>query len=82
MFILMVVPFLRVASMKRLWVTSLWTKTVRVFYINFSDPELIPLIVIHQLYSSGEFTLMNTQTDDDEHSIEMQLPYIRKIFEK
>ena len=25
---------------------------------------------------------MNKQTDEDEHSIEMHLPYIRKIFEK
>lgn len=37
---------------------------------------------ISALRSTGEFGDMDQQTDEDEHSIEMHLPYIRKIFEK
>jgi predicted class III extradiol MEMO1 family dioxygenase len=37
--------------------------------------------VIDELNASGKFTLMDIQTDEDEHSMEMHLPYIRKIFE-
>jgi MEMO1 family protein len=36
---------------------------------------------IKELRASGKFSDMSTQTDEDEHSIEMHLPYIRKIFE-
>jgi predicted class III extradiol MEMO1 family dioxygenase len=31
--------------------------------------------------SSGLFEIMNINTDEDEHSIEMQLPYIAKVME-
>ncbi len=34
-----------------------------------------------QLAASGRFSNMNLQTDEDEHSIEMHLPYIRQVFE-
>jgi predicted class III extradiol MEMO1 family dioxygenase len=37
---------------------------------------------IDELAASGEFTSMDHATDEDEHSIEMHLPYIRKVFEK
>jgi len=37
--------------------------------------------VIDELSATGKFTLMDIQTDEDEHSMEMHLPYIRKIFE-
>lgn len=37
--------------------------------------------VIDELAASGEFTYMDHATDEDEHSIEMHLPYIRKVFE-
>lgn len=36
---------------------------------------------IAELRSSGEFSDMDLQTDEDEHSIEMHLPYVRKVFE-
>ncbi|GAA5837358.1 hypothetical protein JCM11251_004976 [Rhodosporidiobolus azoricus] len=36
---------------------------------------------ISELEATGEFELMDQSTDEDEHSIEMHLPYIRKIFE-
>lgn len=31
---------------------------------------------------TGKFEEMDLQTDEDEHSIEMHLPYVRKVFEK
>ena len=34
-----------------------------------------------ELLASGLFEIMNTGTDEDEHSIEMQLPYIAKVME-
>ncbi|GAA5891600.1 hypothetical protein JCM6882_004525 [Rhodosporidiobolus microsporus] len=36
---------------------------------------------ISELEATGEFELMDKSTDEDEHSIEMHLPYIRKVFE-
>ena len=38
-------------------------------------------IVNEELKSSDLFEVMNINTDEDEHSIEMQLPYIAKIME-
>lgn len=35
-----------------------------------------------ELYKTGLFSLMNKQQDADEHSLEMHLPYIAKVFEK
>ena len=35
-----------------------------------------------ELQSTGSFEWMNLETDEDEHSIEMHLPYIAKVFEK
>ncbi|KAL1951992.1 hypothetical protein VTO73DRAFT_1141 [Trametes versicolor] len=34
-----------------------------------------------ELKNTGQFTEMDQQTDEDEHSIEMHLPYVRKVFE-
>ena len=36
---------------------------------------------IGELRTTGNFSDMDTQTDEDEHSIEMHLPYVRKVFE-
>jgi len=35
-----------------------------------------------ELYKTGLFSMMNKQQDSDEHSLEMHLPYIAKVFEK
>jgi AmmeMemoRadiSam system protein B len=35
-----------------------------------------------ELYKTGLFSIMNKQQDSDEHSLEMHLPYIAKVFEK
>lgn len=39
------------------------------------------LLAIAQLRATGKFMAMGLEVDEDEHSIEMQLPYVRKIFE-
>lgn len=36
----------------------------------------------NELAKSGMFSTMNKQQDSDEHSLEMHLPYIAKVFEK
>ena len=36
---------------------------------------------ISKLEATGEFSAMRRSVDEDEHSIEMHLPYIRKVFE-
>ncbi len=33
------------------------------------------------MHSTGKFELMNRKTDEDEHSIEMQLSYVAKVME-
>jgi len=38
--------------------------------------------VYEQLRATGKFQAMSVRTDEDEHSIEMQLPYIAKVMEK
>jgi len=40
------------------------------------------LSAITQLRETGKFTDMSVDTDEDEHSIEMQLPYVRKVFQE
>ncbi|KAJ2845235.1 hypothetical protein IWW36_004866 [Coemansia brasiliensis] len=37
--------------------------------------------MIEELKANGEWEVMSTQVDEDEHSLEMHLPYIYKIFE-
>lgn len=39
-------------------------------------------IVYEQLESIGKFERMTMKVDEDEHSIEMQLPYIAKVMEE
>ncbi|GBE78283.1 MEMO1 family protein [Sparassis crispa] len=41
----------------------------------------LDLEAIQELRNTGNFSDMDIQTDEDEHSIEMHLPYVRKIFE-
>jgi AmmeMemoRadiSam system protein B len=38
-------------------------------------------LAIEELKSTGKFETMSLSTDEDEHSIELHLPYVRKIFE-
>jgi len=41
----------------------------------------LDLETIAVLRATGNFSDMDIQTDEDEHSIEMHLPYVRKVFE-
>ncbi|GAA5961210.1 hypothetical protein JCM21900_006331 [Sporobolomyces salmonicolor] len=41
----------------------------------------LDLETIAELEKTGKFEKMDKETDEDEHSIEMHLPYIRKVFE-
>ena len=36
---------------------------------------------VKKLAETNLFSEMSLQTDEDEHSIEMHLPYVRKVFE-
>ena len=36
---------------------------------------------VKQLGETGHFSYMSISTDEDEHSIEMHLPYVRKVFQ-
>jgi len=38
--------------------------------------------VCSELFATGLFEEMSASTDEDEHSIEMQLPYIAKVMER
>jgi predicted class III extradiol MEMO1 family dioxygenase len=38
--------------------------------------------VNEELYATGRFETMKIDTDEDEHSIEMQLPYVAKVMER
>ena len=44
-------------------------------------PTLYDFPAIDELNNTGQFSQMELSTDEDEHSIEMHLPYIRKVFE-
>jgi predicted class III extradiol MEMO1 family dioxygenase len=41
-----------------------------------------PTPVMAELMATGHFGTMEKDVDEDEHSIEMQLPYLAKIFER
>nr|CAG4648085.1 EOG090X09ZA [Moina brachiata]SVE93140.1 EOG090X09ZA [Moina brachiata] len=41
----------------------------------------IDIPVYKELQNTGYFEFMNLETDEDEHSIEMHLPYVAKVFE-
>ncbi|GAA6061627.1 hypothetical protein JCM10212_000969 [Sporobolomyces blumeae] len=41
----------------------------------------LDLETIAELHETGKFGKMDKETDEDEHSIEMHLPYIRKVFQ-
>lgn len=39
-------------------------------------------LVYEELESTGKFERMSMKVDEDEHSIEMQLPYIAKVMQE
>ncbi len=42
----------------------------------------VSFVVYEELYATRMFETMSIQTDEDEHSIEMHLPYIAKVMER
>lgn len=42
---------------------------------------LIIILVNNELYKTGKFEWMSQKTDEDEHSIEMQLSFLAKVME-
>lgn len=40
------------------------------------------ILVYEELESTGKFERMSMKVDEDEHSIEMQLPYIAKVMQE
>lgn len=44
--------------------------------------SFVPYSVVNELLATSYFTVMPAQVDKNEHSIEMQFPYLRKVFEK
>jgi len=39
------------------------------------------LSVIEELYATGKFEYMDLSVDEAEHSMEMHLPYLAKVFQ-
>ena len=58
----------------------LWTALVCSFNLT-RLPVSCDFPAIDELNNTGQFSQMELGTDEDEHSIEMHLPYIRKVFE-
>jgi len=52
------------------------------FAVYFNASLNILPTAIAELRATGEFSDMDIGTDEDEHSIELHLPYVRKIFEQ
>ena len=50
--------------------------------MRFHPKSIWQFTAIIQLKATGQFGDMNIETDEDEHSIEMHLPYVRKIFQR
>ena len=77
----MVVHFRSAVSIRHLLEIYHWIVRVSGPYsVKFCRCEL-PCIAIAELRTTGKFSDMPLRTDEDEHSIEMHLPYVRKIFE-
>lgn len=49
--------------------------------INDSQASDLCSVAVNELRTTGKFSDMSIGTDEDEHSIEMHLPYVRKVFE-
>lgn len=48
--------------------------------MTLSDLSPMARLAINELKETGNFEWMSLSQDEAEHSIEMHLPYIRKIF--
>ena len=65
--------------------TPLYDLRWRVSNVNFGDNLFYCSInteISQELLNTGHFEIMTVEADEDEHSIEMQLPYIAKVGEE
>lgn len=61
------------------WVESHWIRIcINIFVLLYFEISL----VYGELWKTGMFERMSLQTDEDEHSIEMHLPYTAKAMER
>lgn len=83
----MPVPYHRQSSMRLRWETSKSIRTVSEGMTAFKGSWMITDVILHktaveELKKTGLFKAMSNSVDEDEHSIEMHLPYTYKIFER
>ena len=72
-YLFQMLPSRNVPLTKLLWGKSPLIQKVRL-------PRVVLKIVIRELKSKGNFATMSFSQDEDEHSLEMHLPYIYAIF--
>lgn len=62
---------------------SLWMLKVGPAVYRLDSSQMLierSIIAIKALKNTGKFSLMDKDADEDEHSLEMHLPYIRHVF--
>jgi len=52
------------------------------FFSQFQTLLLCSFLVNDELLKTGDFDMMSKSTDENEHSIELHLPYIAKVMER
>ncbi len=53
-----------------------------LLYNEYSKDRPDCVLVYAELHATEQFDFMSMTTDEDEHSLEMQLPYIAKVMER
>lgn len=72
--------FLAVITMKLQGVNCLSTKRVSDLFLH--DCLLTSITLVNsQLLNTGKFRSMDKDTDEEEHSIEMHIPYVYHVFQ-
>ena len=61
---------------------SIYTSISLSQYFYFGLNQYIYLSVYEKLFATGAFETMSVNTDENEHSIEMHLPYVAKVMER
>ena len=75
-----------------LYMISLSTRKVSLLFFNKScldhlvlkrcHSKIFIVLVYEELYKTNEFQTMSATTDEDEHSIELHLPFVAKAMER
>lgn len=82
MLTLTVVAYLNAPHTKHPWAVSDWTERVSWRCARQCDRVSDSAIVIDELHETGKFRWMSQTVDEDEHSLEMHLPFTYKVFEE